>query len=314
MVQFYSTCAGGLPAAAEEWDLSQLLLESQPVQRSTVVFWLNAISQHGDDKPMFDEQPASTAHTMAGLAQLLAFADAVGTRRGLLLALDAQLSAAALVEKVQLGEQELQLAADSCYYFHESKPLDLRCFTASGTQTVATAGSAEEKERMRQQFVQQVEALLYLAYKLQLPQLQRVLRRCISCNSNFANSLLDVDAVRAVVSARVVDAAAGCSAAQDTLLVINGSDLCGFSSVLGRRQVLKPLDLSAAQKQPVQFKAELLEDLRCFKKGQIVHVELDLFGESRMTLHLQGAAAEGRATPFAVHLALGKRLLGLFPL
>jgi hypothetical protein len=98
------------------------------------------------------------------------------------------------------------------------------------------------------------------------------------------------------------------------LLVINGSDLCGFSSVLGRRQVLKPLDLSAAQKQPVQFKAELLEDLRCFKKGQIVHVELDLFGESRMTLHLQGAAAEGRATPFAVHLALGKRLLGLFPL
>ena len=42
-LQCYSTCARGLPAAAEEWDLSQLLIEGQPVQRGTAVAYLNSV-------------------------------------------------------------------------------------------------------------------------------------------------------------------------------------------------------------------------------------------------------------------------------
>ncbi|WIA18908.1 hypothetical protein OEZ85_003580 [Tetradesmus obliquus] len=36
-----SSVARGLPAEAAEWDLSNLLIEGQPVQRSTVIRWLN---------------------------------------------------------------------------------------------------------------------------------------------------------------------------------------------------------------------------------------------------------------------------------
>jgi hypothetical protein len=36
-----STVAEGLPAEAAEWDLGNLLIDGQPVHRSTVIRWLN---------------------------------------------------------------------------------------------------------------------------------------------------------------------------------------------------------------------------------------------------------------------------------
>jgi hypothetical protein len=115
---------------------------------------------------------------------------------------------------------------------------------------------------MRRQFVQQVEALLYLAYKLQLPQLQRVVHSCISCNSCFYNSLLNTaDELRSVLSARVVDAAAGYRAAQDALIASSSTELCAFGSGERRRQLFKPLDLTAAKQEPLKFKAEVVEDV-----------------------------------------------------
>jgi hypothetical protein len=155
-LQCFSSCARVLPAAAEEWDLSQLLLDGQPVQRSTVVCWLNAISQQCDNKPMFTDQPDSPARTMAGLAQLLAFADAVGTQEGLLAALDAQVSAAAaLVAEVQLGEQQLQLAADSCYYFAAAVCAAGGGPAVPGLQAAAAAasGGAAQLPRKQQLFL-----------------------------------------------------------------------------------------------------------------------------------------------------------------
>lgn len=83
----YSSCARGLPADATEWDVSQLVLLGQPVKRETVVKWLNAAYKpiHGD---VYEHQHNNPASSMSGLAQLLAFADAVGSSRGLLLAFD----------------------------------------------------------------------------------------------------------------------------------------------------------------------------------------------------------------------------------
>jgi hypothetical protein len=228
----------------------------------------------------------------------------------LLAALDAQVSAAAaLVAEVQLGEQQLQLAADRCYFFAKDSPLDLKCSVAGKKQKVATASNAADKESMRQQFVQQVEALLHLIYKLQLPQLQRVLHSCISSNSCFKNSLLNTaDDLRAVASARVVDAAAGSGAVQEALISSSSSELCAFSSVRrGRRHLFAPLDLTAAaQREPLKFKAQVVEEFFSYKKGQTVRIELDLFDDSLMHVTLDEPGAI--PVPLAFNLALGRQL------
>lgn len=78
----FSSCIRGLPAEADEWDISQLLIEGQPVQRQTVVAWLNMAYSQALDEPF--EQDTELDDSMAGLAQLLAFADAVGPTKGLL--------------------------------------------------------------------------------------------------------------------------------------------------------------------------------------------------------------------------------------
>jgi hypothetical protein len=307
-VQFYSSCAQGLPAAAEEWDLSQLLVEGQPVQHSTVVCWLHALTQHSNHEPLFGEQPDSPPLAMRNLTQLLAFADAVGSITGLMRAVDAQVSAAAtLVAEVQLGEQQLQLAVDKCYYFPDITPLQLWCIAAGKQQKLATISSAADKEGMRQQFVPQLEALLYLAYKLQLPQLQRVLHSCIANNSGFSTSLFSsVDDMRPVMSARVVDAAAGCGAAQDALIASSSNELCGFGIGAYWRQLFTPLNLKTAQQAPLTFKAEVREDVFSLKKGQIVRIELDLFN----TALVRVAVDEPGAVPFScgVDLMLGRQL------
>jgi hypothetical protein len=74
--------------------------------------------------------------------------------------------------------------------------------------------------------------------------------------------------MRDVLSARVVDAAAGCGAAQDTLIASSSSELCAFIAGEHWREVLKPLDLKAAQQEPLKFKAEVVEEFFSYKKGQ----------------------------------------------
>jgi hypothetical protein len=249
---------------------------------------------------------------MAGLAKLLAFADAVGSITGLLKAIDVQAAAAPLVAEVPLGEQQLQLAADSCYFVEDKRPLILVSSSAGRTVTVATASTAEDVESMRQQFVQQLEALLYLVYKLQLPQMQRVMRRCISCNSSFANSLLKTaDDVRSVMSARVVDAAAGSGAAQDALIASSSNELCAFRGGKPWHQLFTPLNLTAAQAEPLKFKAEVREDVLSWKKGQNVRIELDLFATSMMRVALDEPHAV--AFPSVASLSLGRQLQPLAP-
>lgn len=74
----------------------------------------------------------------------------------------------------------------------------------------------------------------------------------------------------------------------------------------GRRQVLRPLDLSAEQQEPIRFKAELLDDLYYHKKGQVVSVVLDLFRKSRVSLSLDEPGSN--VVPYPLHLALSQQL------
>lgn len=41
LVRLCSSCAGALPAEAATWDISNLLIDGQPVQHSTVIRWLD---------------------------------------------------------------------------------------------------------------------------------------------------------------------------------------------------------------------------------------------------------------------------------
>ncbi len=65
-----SSCAEGLPADAEDWDLSQLLVEGDPVKRETVVSWLNCAYQRILDSE-FEKQQEDPSSSATGEAWLL---------------------------------------------------------------------------------------------------------------------------------------------------------------------------------------------------------------------------------------------------
>jgi hypothetical protein len=76
-----STCAFGLPRDSSTWDLSNLLIDGHPVSRDTVTAWLKVIYKQYEDVPFGEAVPPAPA-SATRLYQLLAFADAVGSSRG----------------------------------------------------------------------------------------------------------------------------------------------------------------------------------------------------------------------------------------
>jgi hypothetical protein len=83
MIRAVSTCARDMPQDSSNWDLSHLLIDGQPVSRDTVTAWLNAVHMHMEDAP-FPGYQGSPTRDPTQLYQLLAFADAVGSSRGVL--------------------------------------------------------------------------------------------------------------------------------------------------------------------------------------------------------------------------------------
>lgn len=273
IVGCWSSCAKGLPAAAQEWDVSQLLIEGQPVQRDTVMAWLNSVYYTTYRQP-FEQPEQKPAGRMTGLAKLLGFAGAVGSSRGLLLAIDfhINISAGTLIAEARLGEQDLQLAAGKCYFFRDSG-MNLFCIAPGNpaSHKVATASSEEDKKRFRLQLVQQIEPLLYLALTLQLPKLQQVVSTCISCNACWGGSLL-YKGMEDIVPACVLSAgtAAGCLVVCDAFVACSSTELCAFASTTGVRHLLKPLNTTPEQQQPIEFKALAMHDFLCYRKGEVL--------------------------------------------
>jgi hypothetical protein len=117
------------------WDLSCLLVPpySLPVRRATVVAWLNSIYR-AISSCDFEEQTEDTytSCTASSLIELLAFADAVDTERGILLACLPD----DLVIRSSMGEQAVQLLTDGSSYSFEG--LQLCCSTATGCIQVCT--------------------------------------------------------------------------------------------------------------------------------------------------------------------------------
>lgn len=148
-----------------------------------------------------------------------------------------------------------------------------RARLSNGNQDMAgrVAGSAG-KSAVSEQLAKQLEPLLFLAYQLQLEQLQNLMLCVIRGHADIDNSLLRA-AVKLLASDRVVSAMGQSKAAAvDSLLM----QPLVFS---GQQRLLKPINLKAAQQRPLEFQAEVMQDFLNFKKGGTVGVSVDLFDQ-----------------------------------
>jgi hypothetical protein len=190
--------------------------------------------------------------------------------------------------RLEAGEQqEVQLGAATAYAWHVNDGLRLVSLDAnlSAWHSVHKAGSDAAKAQLTQQFARQLEALLYLAHRLELDSLAQALHSCVRYNTAWVSSLLRDNASTVnprVLSARVLEAAAGPGqhsqrAFTNSLVAQPVSFVPGFA----RRQVFRQL-VSVQQLQPgtIKLTAELTEDfMGAGSKGQRVPIELDLFGK-----------------------------------
>jgi len=284
----FSSCARNIPDAATEWDVSGLMLEGQQVQRSTVVVWLN-LTYHSIHGAPYEETPWDGSlkcfvRSFTRLAQLLAFADAVGSSRGLLLSLDKE--ALPLAADVQLGERPVPLrSAES--YFHLPYGRRLMFYPADDNhQRSILAGSEREVEAAIQQLAQQVESLLYLAYKLELANIQERVQTFIFNNSYSSTSVLRGKVLlETVLSERVLATKAGAAASKQALasalytlpVSFSDPDYHSLDSLLG------PIT-ATSEKQVIRFKANCQRDFMAFSKGQEVEVEFNPLRNSFITV------------------------------
>lgn len=114
-----SSIVKDLPADAQVLDLSTMLQDNgEPVQRKTVLTWLNCAYSRILDTPFSDELEGGEDMrcTAPGLATLLTFADAMGSTRGVL---------AACLSRLQDLVLPLQLPPEA----QDRPPLDVRVHT-----------------------------------------------------------------------------------------------------------------------------------------------------------------------------------------
>jgi len=318
LVAACSSCAKGLPADSDGiWDVSQLQLEGQTVQRETVVAWLNRCYQLIHGSP-FETQAADPASSIRGLTQLLSFADAVGSSRGLLLALDTD--ATLLPAQVEVDGTLHQLPLDRCYQLIKLTPRlnqggdsgqwQLRGFTATSFAEGATISNAVCKDALVQQVIHQVEPLLYLAHKLGLPVLKASVRRMIMCSSCKAEPLLDDAALDSIVSDRVLAvpqlvAPVGSNSKAAMLQSLTMQRLLGDDGVLGSLEGLQRLTTSGNPAGILQYKTTLTDDFLCYKAGQQVTMRLYLdslqASDAELSVQLDGTE---RWSYYAVELRM----------
>lgn len=314
-----SACARGLPDDADVWNISKLQIEGQPVQQQTVIEWLNAsyMLLHNEYYEELVQEAGTSVCSMSGLMLLLAFADAVGSSRGLLTAMDRKATAAAtageLTAAVQVAVpgapmQQRQLRMNTAHYFSKTNPLLLRSLNpgmgAKAAASVVAAATAEARDGLRQQVAEQIEGLLHMAYRLQLPGLISAVQKFIRINSSAPyNPLLDAARLESVASPRVMAAHAHSNAGKLAFLNSITAEPCALAAGPGLAQLLKPVGASAmVTEEPVKFTAEVVREFCGFSQGERVSVELDLFGKSRLLVGKEGGAS---MAAHSVQLLLG---------
>jgi hypothetical protein len=273
LVRMYSAVARQLPVT-DTWDLSSLLIDGQPVSRSTVVAWLNAAYQNTFDRD-FEQQDDSPGSSAEGLYQLLAFADAINSSRPLIRGCCEDLERLQL--RVQLGQQQVSLKTQGTSYAFSMSGELLQVTDGTVTRPSMFPAARAEQQAMWEQVAAQTEQLLWLAYKLQLEPLLQQLHRFVRGSTRITD---------AVFSARVLDAA-GVAGLQDGKEMLQNS-VVGEVALLNKdsnaQTLLEPVGLSAKQQKPLCFDAVVQRTGLNLREGATVPVELDLFGQSTIKL------------------------------
>jgi hypothetical protein len=196
VLRCYSMCARYLPPEATVWDLSSLLVEGHPPSYDVVATWLDVLHMVHEGDTTREEQ--IKLDTLEGVCQLLAFADAVGSSRGII--------------RACLRVCNLQNLVMLCDAVQEgaSLLLDGRCYTcpAAGGSLVAhhmgtvdskglyipltsnTPLTAEQRAQLVTTLCEEMERAAYLGHKLQLQPLQRLVANIISSSMLFKEALL----------------------------------------------------------------------------------------------------------------------------
>jgi len=281
------SCAEGLPADPQEWDLRQLQINGTAVQREAVVAWLNCAYSRILDS-VFEEQQSDDAdyayytETVAGLAQLLAFADAVGSRAGILRSCLMHIDE--LVLQVQLPFNTFRLQTDGRAYYISSDHCLTYCSPTARSYNHAPFPSDEAEETFLQQAAQQTEALLFEAQRLQLQPLMDRLHSFIA-SGTFRNTAIFYGRLEDIFTERVLTASLPAHASPGTKEAWISSVLtlpCGVSRNHNVNHLLDVRSLYDHNRHrgPINFSASLLQDFMGSRAGDRVDVELDLFDRS----------------------------------
>ena len=193
MLSWSSSVVRDLPEGSDTWDLSGLLIGDAPVSEAVVLEWLAAV------------YPPVVLPTAPGggpeLADLLEFADAVGSSDPAVLACCARVDR--LVVRAG-GGPAVQLHMDGRLYEYCGSGLRE---TGPERSVQLAPNQPGERAAFSTAVAAQLERLLLLTYKLQLPELREKLRHFIFINSRTSAALLGgAEYLDMVFSERVLSA------------------------------------------------------------------------------------------------------------
>ena len=232
-----------------------------------VVAWLDAAYLYIEDVRFQAEEQDMSSETK--LYQLLAFADAVGSKKRLISSIaNSWMDEYNLNFCGTLGGKERGLWPGQVYCFEGlklSKYLD-----DEESEKVALAASDEEKKAFMSSVAIRMEQLLFISLKLDLPELLQAVQEFltngnITVNAGFLDPVWDQ-----IMSSRVLDAAAVRGLAKDALVKHLATDSLWslVSPTEGMDNVLK---------KEVGFMGVLKKDVFGCTKGQQVVVEVQLY-------------------------------------
>jgi hypothetical protein len=249
-----------------------------------------------------------------GLAQVLAFADAVGSCAGLCKALCSQVPRLQFV--IQLPEQVLELPVAGYTYgwSPENDRQLLQCSVHKRAKVGDPVASPEQQQDVQQQVAKQTAALLRLAHLLRLKQLLDVLHQFLLLNARPPGGACLLSGVAGLVfSDRVLKAALGSSTLSKKAYISSVmSQPCSLTpDKLGYSSLLKPVGPRSydTDKDVLEFDAQLLGEFAGGRAGDAVRVKLDLFGATGYpggVIELKPIAECSTCVVLPVQLLLGR--------
>jgi hypothetical protein len=268
--RIFSTVAKGLPGDADTWDISRLLLNNEPFSLQCVSCWLNCGYSMLYGPSELDSTDIELLTTAQGLLELLSFCQAVGSPDGLLKAACSHL-------------EQLTFVVDP------PRP-------AKTVEVALTTGLFEVSwdSEVQQQVATQTAELLLIAHMLRLQPLLDALHGFVFRASLTATSLL-YGALDQVFTEAVLDVAlgSGCITKEVYLSSVLSQPASFSAGTAGHHGFFK---LTGAVtfvrvRDTLKCRAQLLQDLAGYKAGELLEVEVDVFGSgaaSNLTLHKAG--------------------------